>query len=358
MKTLFRILIIATCLGIIYYYSNVEPSITELLEGPSQIIQPVSNIEDQKKNQNNLPRPTTGISKFIGQSHTDILDNYGKPDRIDPSEFGYEWWMYHGNDALLMVGIEDGMVTQIYTNSPSFNTAPYVIDQSLDDVYRMTIFEQEVTVQIEGNLYIFAMNEQDMHSRILVNYEGLYAQLYIDTETNKLDGVRFIDGKTLVLHKPYELQFVGELLEATTPSSFQQVDINRANGLQLTDLANAYRQKNRLPVLLASPQLNLLAETQSEGMLLESMATQATEPTKSLDERLNEIDMVFQSAAENVASNYKDSIEVMYGWINSKEHREWLLNDKLTLIGSGTFVNYYTQIYIEQNIDSDERYGL
>ncbi len=358
MKTLFRILIIATCLGIIYYYSNVEPSKTELLEGPSQIIQPVSNVEEKKENQNDLPRPTAGISKFIGQYSDEILDNYGKPDRIDPSEFGYEWWVYHVNDELLMVGIHDEMVTQIYTNSPSFNIAPYVINQSLDDVYRMTIFEQEVTVEIGDNLYIFAMNEQDVQSRILVKYEDVYAQLYIDTETKKLDGVRFIDGKTLVLHKPYELQFVGNLLEANTPSSFQQLEINRANGLQLTDLVNAYRKKNELPVLLTSPQLNLLAETQSEAMLLESMATQTTEPIKPLDERLNNINVVFQSAAENVASNYKDSIEVMYGWINSKEHRELLLNNKFTHIGSGTFVNYYTQIYIEQNIDSDERYGL
>ena len=243
MKTLFRILIVATCLGIVYYYSNVETSKIDLLEGPTQITQPVSEVQSSTNNLNELPRPTNGISKFIGLSSDEILENYGKPSRIDPSSFNYEWWVYKNNYEILMVGISEGIVSQIYTNSINFDVSPYLIGQSLEDVYRRTIFEQEVTAEVDENLYVFAMNEQDMKNRILVKYEDLFAQLYIDTETNQLDGVRFIDGRTLVLHKPYEMQFVGELLEASTPSSFAQIKINRANGLQLTDLANSFRKK-------------------------------------------------------------------------------------------------------------------
>lgn len=348
MKTLFRILIIATCIGIIYYYSNVEPSKTELLEGPSQISQPVSTVEQRQQNQMNIPRPTMGISKYIGKPTGEILDNYGKPNRIEPAQFGYEWWVYSSYDELLMVGVVDEIVTQIYANTMNNNVAPYKIGQSLDDIYRMTIFEQEVTVEIDDNIYIFAMSEMDMKNRILVKYEDIYAQLYIDGENKRLDGVRFMDGKTLVLQKPYELQFIGKLLEANTPSSYEQLAINSANGQQLTDLANSYRLKNELPVLFQSTQLRLLAEEHSENMLLENMASQKLEATRPLEDRMQEIELDYKQIGENIATNYKDSIEVMHGWINSKEHRALLLDEQFTHIGSGTFVNNFTQIYLQQ----------
>ena len=37
----------------------------------------------------------------------------------------------------------------------------------------------------------------------------------------------------------------------------------------------------------------------------------------------------------------------MHGWTNSPEHRKVLLNDRYTRVGSGAFVDYYTQIYLE-----------
>ncbi|MEK4629675.1 CAP-associated domain-containing protein [Solibacillus sp. FSL R7-0682] len=348
MKTLFRILIIATCIGIVYYYSNLDPSRTELLEGPSQITQPLLEVEPEQLSQNELPRPTSGISKFIGASTGELLSNYGKPRRVDQSAFGYEWWIYIKNYEVLMVGVEGDIVTQAYTNASSFDVTPYKIGQSLDDVYRMTIFEQEVTAEIGENIYMFAMNEVDMQNRILVKYEDVFAQLYIDMETRQLDGVRFIDGKTLVLHKPYELQFIGQLLEAKTPSSYRQMEINCANGKQLNDLTNSYRRKNNLPVLQQSTMLTMLADDQSEKLFLENMDSKPLEPLRPLSERLNEMGFEAQLFGENIATNYIDSIEVFHGWLNSKEHRDVLLNERFTKVGSGAFVNYYTQVYIDE----------
>lgn len=47
----------------------------------------------------------------------------------------------------------------------------------------------------------------------------------------------------------------------------------------------------------------------------------------------------------------------MHGWTNSPEHRKVLLNDKYSQVGSGVFVDYYTQIYLEpasQKVDNEE----
>lgn len=219
MKVLFRILIIATCIGIIIYYSNGESSQTELLEGPPSITKPVVELEPSMPSEQFLPRPDTGISTLIGKTSKEVLETYSTPKRIDPSEYGYEWWVYDTENGLLMVSMKGNRVNQIYTNNSEIDIAPFVVGEPLDDIYRTTVLGQEITVEIGDNIYIFAMNEQDLHERILVKYDNLYAQLYIDHETNQLHSVRFLDGETLVLHKPYEMQFIGELYEASTPSA-------------------------------------------------------------------------------------------------------------------------------------------
>lgn len=345
MKTLFRILIIATSLGIVYYYTNVDSSETELLKGAEKVIQPVVDVPTIQF-ELDLPRPTAGISTLIGKSGEGIVGSYGNPNRIDKTGFGYEWWIYNLNEEILMMGVDNNEVTQVYTNSAKFNPAPYKIDQSLEDVYRMTIFEQEVTVEIDDNIYMFAMNEQDMKNRILVKYEDVFAQVYIDGQTQLVDGVRFLDGKTLVLHKPYELQFVGELLEVRTPSSYDQIEINLANGKQLTELTNAYRLKNDLPALQQLTLLNSVAAEQSENLFLENMELKGVETVSSLKERLEENGVLSKYSGENIASNYKDAIEVVHGWMNSKDHRALLMNERFSHMGSGAFVNYFSQLYV------------
>ncbi|MEK4698752.1 CAP-associated domain-containing protein [Solibacillus sp. FSL R7-0668] len=348
MKVLFQILIVATCIGIVVYYTNVEPSKTEVLEGPTTITKPVVDVEPTQQNSDELPRPTTGISIYIGKSSDEILDNYGKPLRVDPTEFGYEWWIYEQQAGLLMVGIMDRIVTQIFTNDMNFNTTPYTINESIEDIYRMTIFEQEVSFESDDNVYLFAMNEEDMKNRILVKYGDVYVQLYIDQETNTLYGVRFLDGATLVLHKSYEMQFVGELVEASTPSSFAQIEINLANGRQLTALTNAFRQKFELPKLLFSNMLTSLANDNSEQMFLALMETQATDSEKfDVGGELDALEISYEQLGENVAANYKDSIEVFHGWINSKEHRALIVNQDYTHIGSGAYLNNFTQLYMK-----------
>lgn len=348
MKVLFRILIIATCIGIIVYYTNGESSQTELLEGPPSITKPVVELEPSMPTEQFLPRPVTGISTLIGKTSKDVLEAYSIPKRIDPSEYGYEWWIYDTDNGLLMVSIKEDRVNQIYTNNSQFDIAPFQVGELLDDIYRTTVLGQEITVELDDNIYMFAMNEQDLHNRILVKYEDLYAQLYIDQETNQLYSVRFLDGETLVLHKPYEMQFIGELFEASTPSSYQQIDINLAHRRQLTELANSLRLQYELPALLPSDSLASVADYHSEHMLLGMMDSQVTNDEYKIEDQLNEVHQNYERHGVNVATNYKDAIEVIHGWMNSKEHRTLLTDEEFTHIGSGAFMNYYTQLYVKQ----------
>ena len=252
MKNLLRILIVATFLGIIVYYTSVEDNSSEVLKGPNVSTQAIPGTEVEEPSMY-LPRPLEGLSTLIGKDAELLLEQFGTPTRIEKSRYQYDWWVYVKDFELIMISVEEGQITQVYTNSTKLNIAPYSIGQSLEEIYRMTIVESEIAVTIDETIYLFLMNEVDLNTRLLVAFEDVLAQLYIDYETNKLIGIRFIDGPTLVRHKPYEFQYIGELIQHTVPSSFEQSTIDLAYANQIYNLVNEFRLLNNVPKLLRSP---------------------------------------------------------------------------------------------------------
>lgn len=351
MKALFRILIVATIIGLIFYYATIDNEHAPL-EGPNSVQQAIPS--EQYINDYNaaLSPPETGISTMIGQPSDVLIQNYGEPKRMDTTTYGYEWWIYEQ----LMFGIEQGMVTQVYTNSEDLDVSPYTIGQPVEDIYRMTIMDAEVSVTIDENIYMFTMSEEDTKNRLLVKFDTLYAQLYIDEVEGNLAGVRFMNGKTLVLHQPYEMQFVGEMIEKETPSSFQQFEINQATAEQLFELTNNYRQKFGVEPLIPFEPLNETAAAHSEDMFLQDYISHESPTYGSLEQRMEKQPISYEEANENVAKAYLDAIEAVHGLLNSADHRAIMLDEQYTHGGTGVYYNYYTQIFIKKNFP--EKSGL
>lgn len=351
MKTLFRILIVLSFLAIIFFYTSNSEDNYEPLEGPnpaSQII-PKTDSETQIL-QDALPRPEIGLSTLIGEDSGKLLQIYGEPNRYDPSSYGYEWWVYNEEPSkFLMFAVEKNKITQAYTSGISSDVSPYHIGQSLDDIYRMTIIDSEVTAKIGENTYTFGMNEEDMNTRLLTKFDDIFAQLYIDSEQGILSGIRFMDSKSLVMLHPYEMSFVGELISPPSPNSFLIEESNRASASQLFDLINVFRVNNNVQMIKSDETINELAMQHSEDMYSQSYLSHESPTNGSLKQRLEEVGIDFKKAEENIATAYIDSIEAAHGWLNSSDHREYLLDEQYTQVGSGTFMNYYTQIFVEKN---------
>ena len=215
----------------------------------------------------------------------------------------------------------------------------------------MTIIDPEVSVTINDNIYMFTMSEDDTKNRLLVNLDTIYAQLYVDMEQGTLSGIRYMDGKTLVLHQPYEMQYIGELIEKEAPSSFLQFEINGGGGKQLLELTNTFRQKFGLRQLQSYDQLNTVAMAHSEDMFLQSYISHESPTYGSLKQRLEASGILYEEADENVAMAYYDTIEAIHGLMNSPNHRAMMLNDYYTHIGTGVYYDYYTQIFTRQNLE-------
>lgn len=348
MKALFRILMICGAIALIGFMFFNTPKENEPLEGPNTNSNIIPQTELKQPDIGAMTRPQTGISTLIGKGTQTVLEQYGEPGRKEPSSFGYDWWVYNKDvSTFFMIGVENNVVTQVYIAGQDINAFPFKVGQKRDEIYRMTIIDYEVAANVGDNIYIFSMNEEDMQTRLLIKFDGLYAQLYIDRETSELQGIRYTNSKTLVLHQPYEMSYQGELVRRTPPSSFLQQEIDRANAKQLDDLLNVTREHHGLPPVEMNESLENTARMHSEDMKVQNFLSHESPTYGDLKKRLQAKSIDYSDANENLATAYLDAIEAMHGWTNSPEHRKVLLNDKYSQVGSGVFVDYYTQIYIE-----------
>lgn len=343
MKSLFRFLIVATFLGIIIFYSSTDG--TKPLEVKEIEVKEIENMDEMDFNNVSLQRPKSGISTYIGQSVEQVVKQFKQPHRINKTPYGYEWWIYNQYELYMMFGVKDGVVNQVYTNSTAYDIAPYTMYMSDDEIYRMTIIEGEITVELDDNIYLYTMNDYDLKYRMLVRFEDVYAQLYLDAKQKKLVGVRFMDGETVVAHQPYEMQFIGTLNEVE-PLLFSE-EVNYANGQLFYELTNVFRLKEKMPAFKLSNSLSQFAKSHSRDMFEGQFVSHESPTHGSLKERAQQLELTYEEIDEIIATGFYDAIEAVHSLVNSEKHRDVLLNEKYTDIGVGVKERYYTQVLIE-----------
>ncbi|HSJ37211.1 MAG TPA: CAP-associated domain-containing protein [Planococcus sp. (in: firmicutes)] len=353
MKNLLRIMIFLSIILITFFYFDSSIDENDILEAPRQVDPlPAQEIIEKPLA---VERPVEGISVYIGKSSQNWIDDYGQPARIEPSAFGYEWWIYNQSYSnYMMVGVKDQKVVQVYTAGTATDASPFKIGQTLEELYRFTIIENEVTVKFGTNIYTFSLSGEDRETRLLVSFDGIFAQLYIDKEDGMLEAVRFMDAETLILHQPYDMMYVGDLLVPTNPSSSLQASIDKANAKQVIDLTNVYRLHNQQKPLTANATVSMLAERHSRNVARQNFSSEEIE-IESLEERLENSRIIYKEAAENTASQYYDAGETVHGWINSENHRNIIYSSRFNQIGVGVFGKYYTQSFLKQEPTKAEK---
>lgn len=356
MKVLVRILIFLAIILTVIFYSDQTVQETDLLEAPGSTGQalPQENLSPPT-GEGTIPRPVKGLSTLIGQKTNDVVKSFGAPNRIEPSAFGYEWWVYNESlSGYMLIGVTNDTITQVYIAGEDLDAFPYQVGQTIDELYRFTIIESEISVQIDSNVYTFTINDVDMRNRLLVEFNGLFAQIYLDEEDGVVEAIRFTDPRTTVLHQPYEMTYKGDYLAPDVPSTTEQIAINESNERLLFELTNVYRARHAVDTVVEDEALGIVASKHSEDMAMENYFSHESPDFGILENRLEEAKIVYDSAAENIGSNYYDSAEVVHGWLNSVDHRKVLLKTNFTHLGVGTFGKFYTQNFVEREVSKRE----
>lgn len=296
---------------------------------------------------NGMERPKEGISLLIGESTKEVIKLFGKPKRIDTSSYGYEWWIYDDYRNYLQVGVEEKKVVTIYAIGEEVNISPFKIGQPVDEIYSSVLIVPDISLQLEDGVYRFELSEEDMNVRPLVKIGNIYVQLYLDKFTGTLSSVRFLDGPTLVKQQPYELVYRGTLYEADSLTESDWEKVAQGSEQQIFDITNIIRKRFQLQVLDWDDETAKVAFLHSKDMFEHDYFSHDSPKFGNLSNRLELADIFYKVAGENIAAQYTDGPAAVEGWLNSKGHRDTMLNDEFSHVGIGVYQKYYTQNFIQ-----------
>jgi len=289
------------------------------------------------------------LALLIGKSEEDLEKEFGRPLRIDESMYGYQWYIYNQNPkGYLQVGVENKKIVTIFAIGQNLDVAPFEIGQPVEEIFNTHYIDTNINLEFNGNSYRFELNDTDLNIRPMVQLGDIFVQLYIDKFTGNLSSVRFLDASTLIKQQPYELVYNGDLIQAPEPSEELKREIEEDTGREIFDITNVLRERNKLKTLEWDENTAKAAFQHSKDMSENNDFSHTSKKFGDLDKRLKTAEVVYKSAGENIAANYTDGPAVVEGWLNSKGHREALLNKGYSHLGVGVFEKYYTQNFIQK----------
>lgn len=297
-------------------------------------------------------RPNSGMGFLVGQDLTYLKGVLGEPQRIDESLYGYQWYIYNSDySSYVQVGVENKRVVTVFAIGENLDVSPFKIGQPIEEIFNTQSINTNIDFEYKGNSYRFELNDTDLNIRPLIRLGDVFVQLYIDQFTGSLSSVRFLNEETLIKQRPYELVYSGELLETAEPSEEMWRAIELGTEKEILDITNVMRIRHNVKSLKWDEETSAVAYGHSKDMSDNNDFSHTSKQFGSLSDRLEAAEVAYKSAGENIAANYTDGPAVAEGWLNSKGHRESLLNEDFTHLGVGVYQKYYTQNFIQKSED-------
>ncbi|WP_156136638.1 CAP domain-containing protein [Bacillus badius] len=351
MRSVIRILVVMSIILIGGMYFNEARKDNEVLHN-SATTNPAKhdmNVqreqEDLKRQVPAVKRPASGAGFYIGKDSALLIKKMGDPIRKDLSAYGYEWWVYKKEHQYVQFGVENNQVVTAYAAGET-DVSPFKMEQPAKDLFQTYDLRMDVVVENGSGTYRFELSEEDFNIRPVVRVGDIYAQLYIDKFSGTLSSVRYLTTDYLVKQRPYEMVYRGELPdEPELPDDVWQ-QIEEGSEKQIVDLTNIIREKHNLNELAWDPETAKVAKQHSKEMYEKQYFAHESPSAGDLGDRLKKAKVDYQLAGENIAANYTDGPAAVEGWLNSKGHREALLEKEFTLLGVGVYQRYYTQNFV------------
>lgn len=279
-------------------------------------------------------KKTTNL--ILGARYEDLKDTFGLPDRIDQSEYNFDWYVYNKDlTKLTYIGYNEyNVVKGIYTQDENLELNLDIgIGSSRSNVLASY---SPLEYILKGNTRYYYDNIYG-NNVILVKDSGRFIRFFMDTYTDEVIGVMIIAEDTEKALNAFRSEEMPGLKESY---------LN-----QIFDLTNSMRAKEGLPLLSYNKAIEAVSEAHSEDMMSKNYFSHVSLNGDTLGDRLNAGDIDYKFASENIATGQQSSIFAVVGWMNSEGHRKNILTEKLTDIGvgvafGGTYGIYYTQNFI------------
>ncbi|MGN5882048.1 MULTISPECIES: CAP-associated domain-containing protein [Staphylococcus] len=336
------VLLLITFLIYLFYSPRLK---FDVLENPNKKT-PTKTEQTQKKvEQAENPKPKSGIGTWVNNDISGLTKKFGQADRVYEYYDDYKNYVFRENNQYYIVTTKNNIIKSVYATGTKADIEPIKISEDASSIFENTSINPEPTVNANGKQYDLELSDEDMKTQMLIKYGNTYAQVYIDQQTNKVVGVRFLDAEALVMFNPYQMTKSSD--EKTIENKHKNVPYEQ-NVNQLMTLYEVTNQIRHLKGLKPFKVNNDLSHIASVN-LYESTNNKNVEFTEgALKQQLDDRDIKFKSVGQNVGYDFNDVPTLLHSWLNSDIHRSRILNTQYTEMGGDVMDGYYTLIFIEE----------
>ena len=287
-----------------------------------------------------------GLFQLIGKSTNELKNELGDPDRVDPSLYGYNWWIYNDNEKkYVQVGIENDRVVTLYVMGKKLNIKPFYIGQPIFEIRNSYFIPSVLEINHQDQEFQFELSEEDINIRPIIQIDHIYAQLYMDKYTETLSSIRIMDASTLLKLKPFDYR--EEYMDPLEEKIEVNESIAKTFQYQIFDLTNILRDRHHVKALKWNEELVSHADERISEFFEVDQDSTVTDPDlkqESIDDRTEEQKpVIYFSEGENVAVHELDAPSIVEGWFNSMVYRENILNKDFKETGVAFYNHYLVQ---------------
>jgi uncharacterized protein YkwD len=309
-----------------------------LLSSPSEETAPPETAPEETET---IPETEPGppeipIGGMIGMSVENLREQYGKPVKVEASEYEFDWHTYHqAYEQYMLIGIRNGMVVAAYSHITP-------LEQGID----FTSSRQEVH-EIYGDPMEFYQKDDAMYATTTnpQDYEvfdrGRYflTAFYDQHESSRVTGTMLVERET----------------ELNKPGFYGNIDheVLRMFERQNFDIVNAERVQRGLLPFEWDERMADVSREHSRDMAFGNYFDHINPRGEGPYERLVKVIPDIGTTSENLAAG-GNAIHSHHGLMNSPGHRENLLRTGQTHMGVGAAYNpdtvyllYFTQLFTD-----------
>ncbi|HLU23376.1 MAG TPA: CAP-associated domain-containing protein [Bacillaceae bacterium] len=273
----------------------------------------------------------------LGDEKAEIEKILGAPKRISMNEYGVNWVTYHNNyqNFIMIAYDKEDKVAGIYSNQDLLSSTMNITFESTRDVI-LEAYKPLTSIQKGWVHYQFQHNDEYDIFRMDGNYVTIF---YDKHESNTVTAI----------------QIISKELEDQKKKIFGEPNTKLKEGFeyQLFDLTNATRVNHGLSILKWNEEVMKTARKHSKDMAVNNYFSHTNLDGLSPFERMENDNIHYVMAGENLASGQISSIYAHEGLMNSIGHRENILQKDFEELGVGVSFNdewrpYYTENFLKK----------
>lgn len=270
----------------------------------------------------------------LGMTKEEIDSLFGQPVDSLCSEYGFTWNIYHNNfKNYIQIGILDGRVVGIYTNSPDFNFYGFCVGAEKESIHNA--LGKPTDGIVKGTTRYISNSAKGGADFEIYKTHGAYVTLFYETYVNNsLTSINIID---------YDVEQDFNMLYAKgsdeLKNSFQKQNFY---------VTNAIRVRHGLSPFKYSDELGKLSFLHSCDMAKNNYFSHYDLNGDSVLERAVNQSISFRRIGENLAMGAQNSLYLHELLMNSDGHRNNILGD-FSHMGTGIAFDHNNTPYLTQS---------